>query len=114
MPAEMFLCFAHSKCNIKRRTVNCIPIFGHNLSFYDFDLHFICQNLHLFSEESKFQVIPLTDEKYIWLSLCIKAGFYTDRQGVERHVNESCRLNESHGFTAPSMDKHVGYLHADN
>ena len=36
----MLLGFAHSKCNLKRRTVNYIPIFGHNLSNYDFTVYF--------------------------------------------------------------------------
>ena len=41
-----FLGFAHSECNLKRRTVNYIPIFAHNVSNYD--LHFICKNLKPF------------------------------------------------------------------
>ena len=55
-----FLGFSHSKYNLKRRTVNYIPIIAHNVSNYD--LNFICKHLHLFPEDSKIQVIPITDE----------------------------------------------------
>ena len=72
-----FLGFARSKCNIKRRTVIYIPIFAHNLPIYD--LHFVCKNIHFFSEGSKIHVIPITDEKYISLSPGIRVGSYTDR-----------------------------------
>ena len=75
-----FLGFAHSKCNLKRRTVNYIPIFAHSLSNYE--LQFICRNLQLFPEDSKIQVIPITNEKYISLSIGIRVASDTDRRGV--------------------------------
>ena len=79
-----FLGFVRSKGNLKGRTVNYIPIFAHILS--SFDLHFIFKNLLLFPEYSKIQVIHITDEKYISLSIGIKVASSTDRRGVEKHV----------------------------
>ena len=107
-----FLGFAHSKCNLKRRTVNYIPIFAHNLSNYD--LHFICKHLHHFPADSKIQVIPITDEKYISLSIGIRVASYTDRRGVEKHVYEYLRFVDSFRFMASSLDKLVSYLPAEN
>ena len=51
-----FLGFAHSKCKLRRRTVNYIPVVTHNL--YNYDLHHICKNLHYFSDDCRIQVIP--------------------------------------------------------
>ena len=65
-----FLGFAHSKCNLKRRTVNYIPVVAHNSSNYD--LHHICKSLHFFSEGCRVQVIPLNDEKNVSLSIGVK------------------------------------------
>ena len=107
-----FLGFAHSYCNLKRRTVNYIPILAHNLSIYD--LHFVSKNLHLFPEDIKIQVIPITEERYISLSIRIRVASYTDRRGVEKHVYELLRFVDSFGFMASSMDKLVRYLPAEN
>ena len=107
-----FLGFAHSYCNLKRRTVNYIPIFAHNLSIYD--LHFVSKNLHLFPEDIKIQVIPITEERYISLSICNRVASYTDRRGVENYVYELLLFVDSFGFMASSMDKLVRYLPAEN
>ena len=107
-----FIGFAHSRCNLKRRTVNYIPLFAHNLSNYD--LHFICKNLHQFPEDSKINVIPVTDEKYISLSVGIKVASYTDRRGVEKHVYEYLRFADSYRFMAQPLDKLVNNLPPEN
>ena len=85
---------------------------AHNLSKND--LHFICNHLHLFPEDSKNQVIPITDEKYILLSIGIRVASYTDRRGVEKHVYEYLRFFDSFRFMASSLDKLESYLAAEN
>ena len=106
-----FLGFAHSKCNLRRRTVNYIPVVAHNLSNYD--LHHICKNLHYFSDDCRIQVIPLTDEKYISLSIGVKVETYLDSRGVEKNVYEYLRFIDSYRFMASSLDKLVSFLPRD-
>ena len=62
-----FLGFAHPECNLKRKTVNFIPVMAHNLSNYD--LHHVCLYIHKFKPGCKTEVIPSTDEKYITLTV---------------------------------------------
>ena len=71
-----FLGYAHSKCNLEKKTVNYVPILVHNLSNYD--LQHICKNPTFFSNDSKVQVIPVTDEKYLSLSIGVKGASYVD------------------------------------
>ena len=106
-----FLGYAHSKCNLKRRTVNYIPVVAHNLSNYD--LHHICKNLHHFSDDCRIQVIPLTDEKYISLSIGVKVETYIDSRGKEKSVYEYLRFIDSYRFMASSLDKLVSFLPKD-
>ena len=84
--------YAHDKCNLKRRTVNYIPIFVHNLLNYD--LHFL-QKSTPFPKDSKNQVNPITDEKYISLSIGIRIASSTARRGVEKHIYEYLRFVDS-------------------
>ena len=107
-----FLGFAHSKCNLKRRTVNYIPVVAHNLSNYD--LHHICKNLHFFSEDCRVQVIPLNDEKYVSLSIGVKVDTYIDSRGVEKNVYEYLRFIDSYRFMASSLEKLVSFLPKDS
>ena len=107
-----FLGFAHSKCNLKRRTVNYIPLLAHNLSYCD--LHFVCKSRHLFPEDSKIQVIPITDEKYISLLIDLRVASYTDRRGVEKYIYDFLRFVDSFRFIASSLDKLVSYTPAAN
>ena len=104
--------FAHSKCNFKRRTVNYIPIFAQNRSNYD--IQFTCRNLHLSPEDSQSQIIPLTDEKYISLSIDIRVASYTKCRRLEKHVYEYLRFVDSFRFMASSLDRLVSYLPAEN
>ena len=103
-----FLGYAHNKCNLKRRTVNYTPIIAHNSSNYD--LHHICKNLHFFSDNCKVQVIPLTDERYISLSIGVKVDSYLDSRGFEKNVFEYLRFIDSYRFMASSLDKLAGFL----
>ena len=74
----------------------------------------MCKHLHLFPAESKIQVLPINDEKYISLSIGIRVASYTDRRGVEKHVYEYVRFVDSLRFMASSLDKLLGYLPAEN
>ena len=44
-----FLGLAHNECNLKRRTLNFIPVVAHNFSNYD--LHHLCKELHHFAKD---------------------------------------------------------------
>ena len=91
--------------------MNYIPVVAHNLTNYD--LHHICKNIHFFSDDCKIQVIPLTDEKYISLSIGVKVGTYLDSRGVEKNVYEYLRFIDSYRFMASSLDKLVSFLPKD-
>ena len=58
-----FIGFAHSQCNIQRRSLNFTPIVAHNLSHYE--LHLLYIALHSCSPESLIKIILQTDEKYV-------------------------------------------------
>ena len=61
-----FIGYAHSECNLKRRTLNYTPVIAHNMMNYD--LHHIVKSLHLASQSTKIEVIPTNDEKFIALN----------------------------------------------
>ena len=103
-----FLGYAHNMCNLKRRTLNFIPIVAHNLSNYD--LHPLCKKLHEFDKKCKIDVIPSTDEKYISLSVGVPVNEYTDKNGVIKTVYEYLRFIDSFRFMATSLDNLVSYL----
>ena len=93
-----FLGYAHCKCNLKRRSVNYIPVVAHNLSNYD--LHHNCKSLRHFSDDCRIQVIPLTDGKYVSLSIGVKVETYIDSRGKEKSVYEYLRIIDSYRFMA--------------
>ena len=79
-----FLGYAHNQCNLKRRSTNYVPVIAHNSSNYD--IHHLCKNLHEFDPECKVDIIPLTDEKYVTLSIGVKVNSFTDKNGVTKNV----------------------------
>ena len=103
-----FLGFAHSNCNLKRQTINFIPVVAHNLSNYD--LHPLCRKLNEFDKNCKIQVIPSTDEKYISLSVGVPVRQYRDKNGQAKTVYEYLRFIDSFRFMNSSLDKLVSYL----
>ena len=77
-----FLGFAHPECNLKRKTINFIPVVAHNSSNYD--LHHVCLYNHKFKPGCKIDVIPSTDEKYITLTVGVPVRTYVARNGVTK------------------------------
>ena len=100
--------FAHSECNLKRRSIQFIPVVAHNLSNYD--LHHVCLHIHKFKPGCKIDIIPSTDEKYITLSIGVPIKTYQDKTGATRTVYEYLRFIDSFRFMACSLKKLVSYL----
>ena len=107
-----FLGYAHNQCNLKRRSTNYVPVIAHNSSNYD--IHHLCKNLHEFDPECKVDIIPLTDEKYVTLSIGVKVNSFTDKNGVTKNVYEYLRFIDSYRFLPSSLDKLVSYLPPEN
>ena len=68
-----FLGYAHSQCNLKRRSVNYTPGIAHKSS--NDDLHYLCQNLDKFDSEYRIEIVPLTDENYITFSIGVELNW---------------------------------------
>ena len=103
-----FLGFAHPECNLKRKTVNFIPVMAHNLSNYD--LHHVCLYIHKFKPGCKTEVIPSTDEKYITLTVGVPVRTYQDKNGITKTIFEYLRFIDSYRFMTFSLEKLAGYL----
>ena len=103
-----FLGFAHPECNVKRKTINFIPVVAHNSSNYD--LHHVCLYIHKFKPGCKIDVIPSADEKYITLTVGVPVRTYVARNGVTKTVFEYLRFIDSYRFMAASLEKLAGYL----
>ena len=103
-----FLGFAHPECNLKRKTVNFIPVMAHNLSNYD--LHHVCLYIHKFKPGCKTEVIPSTDEKYITLTVGVPVRTYQDKNGITKTIFEYLRFIDSYRFMASSLEKLAGFL----
>ena len=98
------LSYARSEFNLKKRTTTYAPTKTHNLSNYYH--YYIFKSHTLFSDDSKFQVIPVTDEKESSLSVGVKCQF----SGLEKNVCKYPKIVESYWFMAPSTDKVVSFL----
>ena len=106
-----FLGLAHNECNLKRRTLNFIPVVAHNLSNYD--LHHLFKELHRFAKDCRINVIPQTSEKYISLSVGVPVRTYKDKNGLEKTVYEYLRFIDSFRFMTTSLEKLVSFLPPD-
>lgn len=106
-----FLGWAHSKCNLDRKTDTFVPIVAHNLSNYD--MHHLCRALHASDEKNILRIIPNTDEKYISLTLSVHIRTYTRKDGKETSIYENMRFIDSCRFMPSSLDKLVSYLPPD-
>ena len=106
-----FLGIAHNECNLKRRTLNFIPVVAHNLSNYD--LHHLFKELHRFAKDCRINVIPQTSERYISLSVGVPVRTYKDKNGLEKTVYEYLRFIDSFRFMNTSLEKLVSFLPPD-
>ena len=80
-----FLGYAHNQCNLKRRSINYVPVIAHNSSNYD--IHHLCKSLHEFDSECK---------------------------GVSKNIYEYLRFLDSYCFLPSSLDKLVSYLPSES
>ena len=103
-----FLGFAHPECNLKRKTINFIPVIAHNLSNYD--LHHLCLYIHKLKPGCTLDIVPSTDEKYITLTIGVPCRQYKDKKGNERTAYEYLRFIDSYRFMGCSLDKLASYL----
>ena len=74
---------AHSKCNLKARTVKFLPVFFHNLARYD--AHHILKYLQLRRNEI-FSAIARTGVTFLSFSRKIQTSEYTTKQGVNKPI----------------------------
>ena len=58
-----FLGWAHSQCNLKRRSINFTPVNAHNMA--DYDIHHICTIINKSNAKNKSSVIATTDKMCI-------------------------------------------------
>ena len=72
--------YAHDQCNLKRRSINYIPVIAYNSSNYD--IHHLGKNLHEFESECQIELVPVTAEKYITVNIGVRVNSYTDKRGV--------------------------------
>ena len=92
---------AHSKCNLRARTTNFLPIFFHNLSRYD--AHHIIKKLQLQTSE-ELTAIAKTDETYISFNIKIPVGSYKKKSGDFVKMYHSLRFLDSFQFVSQSLE----------
>ena len=92
---------AHSKCNLRARSSNFLPIFFHNFSRYD--SHHILKNLQLKPGE-KLSAISKTDETYTSVSIAVPVGSYKDKRNRIVSLYHSLRFLDSLQFMPQSLD----------
>ena len=103
-----FLGWAHQLCNTRRRTSNFTPMIGHNIKKYD--IHHICLALAECEPETKFEVIPSTDENYISLPVGVFIKKFESEAGQQVPIFEYIRLIDSFNFMPPSLESLVADL----
>ena len=107
-----FIGWAHSHCNLKRRSLRFTPVVAHNLSNYD--LHHLMLSLNGTGSQNLISIIPETDERYVSLSLKVRVGEYTRKENGEIvPIYEELRFIDSFRFMSMSLDKLVSFLPAD-
>ena len=86
---------AHSRCNLKARRSNFLPVFFHNLARYG--AHHIFKNLQLAANE-KLSAISRTDETYTSFSMSVKTGEYKNKFNVKVLLYSHIRFLDSFQF----------------
>ncbi len=102
-----FLGVCHSRCNLSRRNLNFTPVIAHNLQNYD--LHHIILALDVCEPSTTVNVIPLSDEKFISLSLGVLVDTY-ERDGQTVRIYETLRFIDSFKFMGASLERLVSNL----
>ena len=92
---------AHSKCNLRARTTNFLPVFWHNLSRHD--AHHIPKHLKLKVSE-ELSAIAKTDETFISFSVNMPVGSYTKKCGKTVKLFQTMRFLNSYQFVSHSLD----------
>ena len=100
---------AHSKCNLRMRVPEFVPVLFHNLEGYD--SHLFIKSLGL--SEGTINCIPKTDEKYISFSKKIVMETFTNEDGKELKKTLEIGFLDSLKFTLKSLDSLVGGLKTD-
>ena len=102
---------AHSKCNLRARTTNFLPVFFHNLSRYD--AHHILKHLKLKVGE-ELSAIAKTDQIYISFSINIPVGTYKKQSGQLVKLYQSLRFLDSYQFVSQSLENLAKTLKKDD
>ena len=88
-----FLGWAHSQCNLKRKSITFTPVIANNMAGYD--IHHICTIIKKSRSNKKFCVIPTTVEKYISFTFPVSVNSFMDKNGVTKNVYEDMRFLDS-------------------
>ena len=91
----------HSRCNLKARRSNFLPVFFHNLARYD--AHHIFKNLQ-FAANEKLSAISRTDETYTSFSISVKTGEYKNKFNVKVPLYSHIRFLDSFQFMSQGLD----------
>ena len=92
---------AHSKCNLRARTTNFLPVVFHNFSKYDG--HHILKQLKLKVSEELFAIAKI-DKTFISFSVNMPVGSYTKKCGKTVKLFQSMRFLDSYQFVSQSLD----------
>ena len=100
---------AHSRCNLKMKKPNFIPVFSHNLEGYD--SHIFIKNLGV--TEGNIDCIPKTEEKYISFSKNIEVDNYKAKNGRRIGIMREIRFIDSFKFMSTSLESLGNNLERD-
>ena len=103
--SNKFLGWAHSQCNLQRKTQSFVPIIAHNLAGYD--LHHVVRNIHLGNRRNLISIIPQTDETYVMLSLKVWIKDIVTKNDKILPIYEELRFIDSFRFISTSLEKIV-------
>ena len=103
-----FLAWAHSNCNLSRKSLNFTPVIAHNMTGYD--IHHICTIINKSNPRNKFSVSPTTDEKYISFTFSVWVHSYVDKKGKVQNIYQILRFLDSLRFMLQSLEKLANIL----
>ena len=96
----------HSKCNLRLRKGNTIPVFFHNLEGYD--SHLFVKRLA--DTKGDVNCIPHNEEKYITFTQNVWVDAFENEKGNEVNVRTRLRFVDTMNFMASSLEKLVKNL----